>query len=147
MTSTASPQPATSAPATARLTLRPDANGSGFLDGAWWPRSADLNDELPGLYRELHDLHRGMTRLTYRLSSWQPAQRRMVVDGQVVHLGGFNHQSAATVNVIDAFTNRSLNLMVVPYDTAADDAASLLTRAGAADDSDRPEALLETVTS
>jgi hypothetical protein len=32
-----------------RLRLKPKAPQSGYVDGAWWPRSDDLSTELPDL--------------------------------------------------------------------------------------------------
>jgi hypothetical protein len=34
---------------TLRLKLKPKAPTTGYVDGAWWPRSRDLSAELPAL--------------------------------------------------------------------------------------------------
>lgn len=36
-------------PSPVRLQLKPEGPTTGFVDGAWWPRSRDLAAELPSL--------------------------------------------------------------------------------------------------
>jgi hypothetical protein len=61
-------------PDTARLQLSPD--GSGRVDGAWWPRSDDLTAEVPGLAAALQSRLGTIERVAYHPAAWAPAPRR-----------------------------------------------------------------------
>ncbi|MFZ3558462.1 DUF5994 family protein [Streptomyces sp. BH055] len=63
MAATVPPSPT---PAAARVALESPA-GQGLLDGAWWPRSRDLADQLPGLVGVLDPLWGRITRVAVNL--------------------------------------------------------------------------------
>lgn len=58
-----------------RLRSRPKAPATGYVDGAWWPRSHDLTTELPPavLSVRLGEI----PRVNYHLSDWDAAPRRI----------------------------------------------------------------------
>src|SRR5690242_8329420 len=74
---------------TSRLRLKPKAPTSGYVDGAWWPRSRDLSVELPTLLVVLAVRLGHIARVTYNLGAWDPAARRLSVEGHVIRLEGF----------------------------------------------------------
>lgn len=86
-----------SAVAAHRMSVKPDGPTTGDVDGAWWPGSRDLAIELPTL------LAAGLgwvERVTYNLSVWKPAPRRLAADGRVVRLEGFRSQPADVLTVV-----------------------------------------------
>ncbi len=54
---------------TPRFRLKPTAHASGYVDGAWWPRSDDLTTELPGLIAVL-SIRLGALPKAISLSCW-----------------------------------------------------------------------------
>ncbi|WP_246258678.1 DUF5994 family protein [Amycolatopsis anabasis] len=125
-----------------RLRLKPKAPTSGYVDGAWWPRSRDLSIELPTLLAVLAVRLDRVERVTYNLTAWNPASRRLAVDGGGVRLDGFRSQHSDTVTVIGAGGRRRLTLLVVAPDTGSAVARRVLVAAARRDNADSVEALL-----
>src|SRR5690349_21640700 len=124
-----------------RLKLKPRApEPTGFFDGAWWPRSRDLAAEVPDLLAVLGVRLGRVERVSYRIPDWDPAPRRIVVDGGMVHLSGYLQRRALTIDVI-AHRQRA-TLLVVPPETDADLAHRALTAAGHRDNTDDAATLL-----
>jgi hypothetical protein len=113
---------------TLRLTLKPQAPATGYVDGAWWPRSRDLSTELPSLLAALAIRLGGVQRVSYNLATWDPAPRRLDVNGRQLRLGGFHTQHAHTVDVIGANGAR-LTLLVLPPGADPDAARRTLVAA------------------
>jgi hypothetical protein len=124
---------------TARLRLKPEAPVSGFVDGAWWPRSRDLAAELPVILAELELRVGPVARVSYHLGGWDPAPRRL--PGARLRLEGFRTTDPQTVTVVGLFGAR-LVLLVVPPSTAGPAAESALAEASAAGDRHSPADLL-----
>jgi hypothetical protein len=101
---------------TLRLRLRPKSPTTGYVDGAWWPHSHDLTAELPSLLAVLAVRLGRVERVSYNLAEWDPAPRRVNVDGDLTRLGGFTSQPAHTVDTI-ATDGQRMTLLVVPSDT------------------------------
>ena len=55
---------------TPRLRLKPKAPHSGYVDGAWWPHSADLAAELPDLLSVLSVRLGPIGRVIYKMNEW-----------------------------------------------------------------------------
>ena len=71
-----------------RVSLRADAgSGGSAFDGAWFPRSRDLAVELPELIAALERHGVRVERFTYALDAWQPAPRKLEVQGRTVRAG------------------------------------------------------------
>ena len=79
-------------------------------------------------------------RLTYHLTDWIPAPRKITCRGRVVRLGGYRTQPACTVNVLAE--NRRVTLLVVPPQTPPQNAHAALMAAGHSGNTDDVEALL-----
>lgn len=124
-----------------RLRLKPRGRPTGFVDGAWWPRSRDLAAELPTLLAGLAERLGQIRRVSYNLAEWDAVGRRLEVGGRLVRLGGFRFQVADTVDVIDADQGR-ITLLVVPPATVPDIARAVSTAAASRDNADRASALL-----
>lgn len=101
---------------TLRLKLKPKAPTAGYVDGAWWPRSLDLPTELPALLAVLAVRLGRIQRVSYHLTAWDQAPRRVLVDGHLVRLGGFHSQNPHTMDVIGSAGTR-VTLLVVPPGT------------------------------
>lgn len=126
----------------ARLRLKPRAPTTGYVDGAWWPRSRDLPAELPALIEKLALRLDQVERVTYNLTAWPPTRRRIVIDGRVIRLEGFRSQHADTVTVIGGWDRHRLALLVVPPETETVLAQQILMTAAHADNIDDIETLL-----
>src|SRR3954462_4888220 len=99
------------------------------LDGAWWPRTRSLGDELPGLVKELHRRGIRVTRAAYNPDGWDPAPRRLQADSRVLRLGRFRSIDPQLLALTGDSKRGRLDLLVVPPDTAAAAAQQAFTAA------------------
>jgi hypothetical protein len=123
-----------------RLRLKPKAATTGFVDGAWWPRSRDLAVELPGLLAVLAVRLGRIERVSYHLGDWDPALAKLRAEGGVVRLAGYRAQDADTVDVLAA--RQRVTLLVVPPETSVQAAHDALMTAGHRGNTDDVAALL-----
>lgn len=124
-----------------RLRLKPEAPTTGYVDGAWWPRSRDLAVELPILLAGLAVRLGQIRRVSYNLAEWNAVGRRLDAGGGMVRLGGFHFQGSDTVDVIDA-DQRRITLLVVPPATAPASAHAVSMAAASRDNTERASELL-----
>lgn len=127
--------------ASLRLRLKPKVPPTGYVDGAWWPRSRDLTKELVPLAEVLAVRLGWIERVAYALSAWDAAPRGVDVDGFRVRLEGFAYQDKNIIHVTGS-NRRRVSLLVVPpemIDPAGHDA---MMAAGHRDNADRPEEIL-----
>ncbi|SOB83116.1 DUF5994 family protein [Streptomyces sp. 1331.2] len=114
---------------TARLSLTPGGVRQGRLDGSWWPRSRDLLLELPALAAEIDERWGRITRITVNPAQWPVIPRRIPVTGHTVHAGWFTVEQDPHVMMVCSYAPRRLNLLVVPPQTDAVEAARLMAEA------------------
>jgi hypothetical protein len=100
-----------------RLRLKPKAAATGYVDGAWWPRSRDLTAELPALAEVLAVRLGRIERVAYPQSAWDNIPRRFEIDGYRVRLEGFIYQDEHTIHVTGSNRGR-ISLLVVPPEMA-----------------------------
>ena len=112
----------------------------GQVDGAWWPRSRDLALELRALLPVLAVRLGRIERVTYHLGDWDPAARKIVVDGSVVRMGGFRSQRACTLDVLAEL--HRVTLLVLPAGSSPVSAHRVLLTAGHRDNADSVAELL-----
>jgi Family of unknown function (DUF5994) len=124
----------------ARLKLKSEAPTTGYVDGAWWPRSRDLAAELPALLAVLRNRLGRVERVSYNLNSWGPTERKIQVDGVVVRLAGYRSQHRDTVDVLGP--RLRLTLLVVPPQSTAQAAHGALIAAAQLGNTDSIERLL-----
>lgn len=110
-----------------RLRLKPKAPTTGFVDGAWWPRTRDLSAELAELLGVLAVRLGQVERVSYHLGDWKTSPRKSVIGGSVVRLAGYRAQHPDTVDVLAA--RHRLTLLVVPPETASPVAHRILRAA------------------
>jgi hypothetical protein len=120
---------------TARLALKTVSTSRGLLDGAWWPRSRDLTDELSALADVLDPLSGRITRIAVNATYWPAIPSRVPVNGYVVKVGWFTTELDPHKIMLLSHTTGSWNLLVIPPETSAPAADRLMT---AASDSSRP---------
>ena len=110
--------------------LRIPATFDGYIDGAWWPRSRDLDTELAPLLDELTVHEHPVGRVIYNQGYWSAGTRRIRAAGQVVRLGAFSTQEVNVVSFIDnSGSRRRLDLLVIDPETAPAAAERALTLA------------------
>ncbi|MCX4529950.1 MULTISPECIES: DUF5994 family protein [unclassified Streptomyces] len=118
-------------PGTALLRLETTQSREGLLDGAWWPRTRNIETELPALISVLTGHLGPITRVGVDASAWNGLPTRLVIDDQVVHLDS-DPVGDDTV-LITRGHNDHFVLLVVPPDTTADAAREAMARAVRAD--------------
>jgi hypothetical protein len=114
---------ATQAPS-ARFAMRPILDRE-LPDGAWWPQSRSLDDQLGSLF-EVWPADAGrIVRVLYSPPDWDDRPRSVAVPGRRVKTGSFpdddTHQ--LTLALLDG-QRRTIN--VIPPETPTDEAAELL---------------------
>jgi hypothetical protein len=95
-----------------RLRLKPKAPATGYVDGAWWPRSDDLSHELPDLLTVLSVRLGAVKRVIFNLGDWATAPSEFEVSGAPVRLGGSTGQPVDTIQVVG--DKSRLILLVIP---------------------------------
>ena len=123
-----------------RLSLKPEAPTTGFVDGAWWPASRDLAAELPAMAAAVTSRLGPVEAVSYNIDAWDATPRRVDVGGAVVRMAGYHTQARDTVDVRGA--RHRLTLLVVPPETDPRTADTALTAAGRAGNTDGVDALL-----
>jgi hypothetical protein len=126
---------------TPRLRLKPKAPQSGYVDGAWWPRSDDLAAELPDLLAVLSVRLGRIDRVLYNLDEWANASAKLVTGGRAVRLDGYRRQPIHTVEVLGLNRNKIV-LLVVPPDADPDEAHATLMAAAAPSNASTVDSLL-----
>ena len=118
---------------TPRLRLKPKAPKSAHVDGAWWPHSDDLPNELPDLLAVLSVRLGAIDRVMYNLSEWAQMPKRLMTGGRAVRLDGYRLHPANTLQVLGVGREKIL-LLVVPPHTEPDIAHEAMMTAAALND-------------
>jgi hypothetical protein len=126
---------------TPRLRLKRKAPMTGYVDGAWWPRSDELPTELPDLLAVLSERLGAVARVTYNLAEWAKAPRRVPIGGRIIRLDGYHRQPHNTLGVLDAYGN-NIVLLVVPVHTEPDRAHTIVMAAAVTGNASNVDALL-----
>lgn len=124
----------------ARLKLKPDGATTGFVDGAWWPRSRDLQQELPALLAGLHQRLGPVEAVSYHLGDWSSPPRRTSIAGVSVRIGGYRLQRAGSLDVIAR--NRRVTLLVIDPEQSQEVAEQALIASAELDNIDDLDTLL-----
>ncbi|WP_327277499.1 DUF5994 family protein [Streptomyces sp. NBC_01224] len=112
----------------ARLSLTPKSTLAGQLDGAWWPRSRDLDVELPPLVAALDEVWGRITRVTMNPTHWPVIPHKVPVSGHTVHVGWFTEQHPDKLILLSLTLGR-WDLLVIPPETEPAAAARLMAAA------------------
>jgi hypothetical protein len=123
-----------------RLRLKP-AQSCGFVQGAWWPRSSHLIDELPALLMALSRRLGHIDRIIYDENGWAPAPPCIDHAGATVDLRHSNDQSNNTLSITGEKVGRLVLLVVPPYTDPVFAYATIMTAASPHDASTADELL------
>jgi hypothetical protein len=104
-----------------RLQLKPYRSASEHIEGAWWPRSMRLVDELPDLAASLSDRLGRVVMVGYRHNGWDETPPLAEIAGHTIELLGFSSDEPASVILIGE-DGRHITLRVIRPD-ASDEAA------------------------
>ena len=137
------PHPRTGDADPVRLALIDPPGKRTTLDGAWWPRTRSLSDELPGLVQELHRRGVRVTRVAYNPDAWDTAPRRLAADGRTIRLGWFRSIDPQLLNLTGDQTRGRLDLLIVPPRSTATDAQRAFSAATDRANRAEPTALLD----
>ncbi|MCQ0024870.1 DUF5994 family protein [Streptomyces somaliensis DSM 40738] len=119
------------APGTALLRLETTESREGVLDGAWWPRSRDITEELPALVSALVEHLGPITRVGLDAAAWDGLPVRLVIDDRVVHITSFPVGDDTVL--ITRGERDHFSLLVVPPDTPLEAARAAMVQAVRAD--------------
>ncbi len=110
-----------------RLQLSP-IPGNGPLEGAWWPRSRDLDDELADLVDHFPAGVGRISRALFSRPDWLTRPRRIKVARGYLKTGSFPSDDTHLMR-LKLSSERELRLLVIPPDTPRDEARELLVHA------------------
>ncbi|BBY78321.1 DUF5994 family protein [Mycolicibacterium parafortuitum] len=128
---------------TPRLRLKSKAPRTGYVDGAWWPRTEDLTTELPDLLAVLSVRLGRIDRVLYHLGAWANAPRKFTTGGRAVRLDGYRLQPLNSITVLGLDGNHArLTLLVIPPRTDPDDAHTTMMAAAEAENAATLDGLL-----
>ena len=111
-----------------RLQLKPYRSVSEHIDGAWWPRTTNLVDELPDLLASLSERLGPVVMVGYRRNGWQETPPLVQLGGHTVELLAFTSDEPSSVILIGA-DGHHLTLHVIRPDAGAEVARQALERA------------------
>ncbi|WP_052069135.1 DUF5994 family protein [Streptacidiphilus albus] len=114
-----------------RLAVKPLGTPTGLLDGAWWPRTDDLQQELPALLSALEGSWGRISRITVDPMHWHPLLGRVRIAGHPVTVGWFRPGQDPHKLLLLAANVGRWDLLVVPPVT--DEAAAARLMAAATD--------------
>lgn len=103
---------------------------SGYVDGAWWPRTADLTAELPDLLAVLSIRLGRIGRVVYSLGEWVKAPKTLAVGEHDVRLDGYRFQPIDTIEIIGLDGNEIVLLVVSSQLEPEQAHAIMMTAAG-----------------
>jgi hypothetical protein len=123
-----------------RVQLKPFRSGAEHIDGAWWPRSMQLVDELPGLLTSVSDRLGPVVMIGYRRNGWTQTPQLAQIGGHSVELLGFASDEPASVILIGE-DGRHITLRVIRPDASEAIARQALEEAkGSAESGNTPAA-------
>ncbi|ORB91185.1 hypothetical protein B1T49_20295 [Mycobacterium persicum] len=122
-----------------RLQLKPFRPVSEHIDGAWWPRSNSLVDELPSLAASVSERLGPIAIVGYRRNGWDPTPSLAEIGGRTVELLGFTSDEPTSVILIGE-DGHHITLHVIPPDVDEDCGQKALDDARAYADRDMASA-------
>lgn len=126
---------------TPRLRLKPKAPLSGYVDGAWQPRTDSLTVELPDLLSVLSVRLGPIARVIYHVDEWAKSPAKFSTGGRMVRLDGYHRQPVNTIEVVGLNRNKIV-LLVVSANAHPDQAHTIMMAAAGPDDASTVENLL-----
>jgi Family of unknown function (DUF5994) len=118
-----------------RLQLKPYRSASEHIDGAWWPQSTQLVDELPDLVASLSDRLGQVVMVGYRRNGWHETPPLAEIAGRTIELLGFTSDEPTSV-ILFGEDGRHITLHVIRPDTSEEVARQALQQARVPADGD-----------
>lgn len=118
-----------------RLRLKPYRSVSEHVDGAWWPRSTRLADELPELLASVSARLGRVVMVGYRRNGWHETPPLVEIAGNPIELLGFSSDEPTSVILLGE-DGRHITLHVIGPDTGEHVARQALQQAGAPSEAD-----------
>ncbi|MER5544432.1 DUF5994 family protein [Streptomyces sp. NPDC001118] len=112
-----------------RLTLAPAVAPPALIDGAWWPRSRNLTEQLPALVECLDPLWGRITRVAVSRTFWPVIPGEVPAHGHMVRVGWSNAGQDPHKLLLLSYTFGCWNLLVIPPETDPATAARLMVTA------------------
>ncbi len=137
--------PAPGTTANLRIQLNPTL-GQGLLDGAWWPTSRNLTIELQTLADGWPENYGRIARALYSEADWDDPPRRIFSRGSIIPAASFPHEDSHLIVLTMAGSRRRIQLLVIPYDAAPDDADRAFRAARESGSQSAAQILAETMT-
>lgn len=109
------------------LRLHAAPSRDGLFDGAWWPHSRNIHDELPGLVAVLTEHLGYIDRVGLDADAWDGLGEPLFVDGRLVHVDWFpvgDDTVIITRGDMDHFS-----LLAIPPEASIDEAHAAMTMA------------------
>jgi len=106
------------------FTLTPRTEG--LLDGAWWPHTRTLSEELPTLLAVVTSRFGPVARVSLNTTAWDTTLQEITCGDGVVQLVWYRACDAHTIRLL-GHENWHLDVLVIPPDTAADTAVAALS--------------------
>ncbi|ULL09798.1 hypothetical protein CKW46_09095 [Mycobacterium liflandii] len=100
-----------------RLQLRSFRPALEHVDGAWWPRSRQLVDELPGLVASITERLGPIVMVSYHRNGWEQTPTVAEIAGHTVELLGFSSDDPASLILIGQ-DGHHLTLRVISPDAS-----------------------------
>ena len=109
-----------------RLVFTPTSCTEGVLDGAWWPHTRVLSEELPALLAVVTSRFGPVARVSLNRTAWDTTLQEITCGDGVVQLVWYRACDADTIRLLGG-EDWHLDVLVIPPDTAADTAAAALS--------------------
>ncbi|RMI28171.1 DUF5994 family protein [Nocardia stercoris] len=123
--------------------MRPRGDGTGYVDGIWWPRTQHLAAELPGLITVLRPRLGPVWRVVYDPTGWSASARRLQLGSRRIRLDPYPFVLFNTMYVCSAH-GIVVVLQVIPSTTDGNVADAALAADNAYQDIDQTSAQLAT---
>lgn len=111
-----------------RLSLTPDGSRA-LLDGAWWPYSRDLFEQLPDLIAELDGLWGRITRAAVHDTAWTELRHSLSAGTHDVRVNWYDPGHDPHAITVSSYRIREWELLVVPPESAPWRAKQLMAAA------------------
>jgi len=126
-----------------RIALKSHPALNDHVDGAWWPRSTDLSEELPALLRVLGSQMKPVVRVVFHIDDWVQPLSRMQFDDNLIRLDGYRYSPSGAIKLRGIADKDVLRLLVIPPDTSPAKAAMAIEAASQEGSTVTVSALLE----
>jgi Family of unknown function (DUF5994) len=111
--------------------------GRGDIDGAWWPRSLDVEVELAALLTAMLPLVGRARSVALHRDAWPSRPPQLQITGHRVLLGWFTHIDPTAITISGA-SHEPLRLRLIPFDTPQPIAVAVMRSAACGGES-RPQ--------